>query len=56
VHLIQLLERRNSALGEKEQREMVRSMLREKKFNEVYATWVQDVRARAYVELRDAPQ
>jgi peptidyl-prolyl cis-trans isomerase SurA len=56
VHLIQLIERRNSTVGEKEQREMVRSMLREKKFNETYATWVQDVRARAYVELRDPPQ
>jgi peptidyl-prolyl cis-trans isomerase SurA len=56
VHLIQLIERRNSTVGEKEQREMVRSMLREKKFNETYATWIQDVRARAYVELRDPPQ
>jgi peptidyl-prolyl cis-trans isomerase SurA len=56
VHLIQLLERRNATLGEREQREMVRSMLREKKFNEVYAAWAQEVRARAYVELREAPQ
>jgi peptidyl-prolyl cis-trans isomerase SurA len=56
VHLIQLIERRNAQLGEREQREMVRSMLREKKFNEVYATWVQDVRGRAYVELREEPQ
>lgn len=56
VHLIQLLERRNSTLGEREQREMIRSMLREKKFGEVYATWAQDVRGRAYVELREAPQ
>lgn len=56
VHLIQLLERRTTTLGEREQREMIRSMLREKKFGEVYATWAQDVRARAYVELREAPQ
>jgi peptidyl-prolyl cis-trans isomerase SurA len=56
VHLIQLLERRNATLGEREQREMVRSMLREKKFTEVYAAWAQEVRARAYVELREAPQ
>lgn len=56
VHLIQLLERRNATLGEREQREMIRSMLREKKFAEVFATWAQDVRARAYVELREAPQ
>jgi peptidyl-prolyl cis-trans isomerase SurA len=56
VHLIQLMERRNATLGEREQREMVRSMLREKKFNEVYVAWAQEVRARAYVELREAPQ
>lgn len=56
VHLIQLIERRNTQLSEREQREMVRAMLREKKHSEVYATWVQEVRARAYVELREEPQ
>lgn len=56
VHLIQLMERRNVTLGDKEQREMVRNMMREKKFSEVYASWAHDVRARAYVELRDPPQ
>lgn len=56
VHLIQLLERRNTSLGEREQREMVRNMLREKKLDEAYVNWAQDVRARAYVELREAPQ
>ncbi|MDP3701213.1 MAG: peptidylprolyl isomerase [Hylemonella sp.] len=56
VHLIQLLERRNAALSEREQREMVRNVLREKKYGEVYDNWSRDVRARAYVELREAPQ
>jgi peptidyl-prolyl cis-trans isomerase SurA len=56
VHLIQLLERRNSTLGEREQREMIRNMLREKKFGDVYENWAKEVRARAYVELREAPQ
>lgn len=56
VHLIQLIERRDATLTERERREMVRNMLREKKFNEVYVTWAQDVRAKAYVELREAPQ
>src|SRR5574343_784007 len=50
VHLIQLQERRNTTLGEREQREMVRSMLRQKKLTEAYDIWVRDVRARAYVE------
>ncbi|MFZ5565587.1 MAG: peptidylprolyl isomerase [Pseudomonadota bacterium] len=56
VHLIQLLERRNAALSEREQRELVRGMLRERKTAEAYENWVRDVRARAYVELREAPQ
>ena len=56
VHLIQLLERRNAAITEREQREQVRNMLREKKIDEVFVTWAQEVRAKAYVELRDAPQ
>lgn len=56
VHLIQLLERRNTTLSEREQREMVRNMLREKKLDEAYANWVRDVRARAYVEMREPPQ
>jgi len=56
VHLIQLLERRNTTLGEREQREMVRNMLREKKLDEAFVNWAQDVRARAYVEMREPPQ
>jgi peptidyl-prolyl cis-trans isomerase SurA len=56
VHLIQLMERRNAPLGEREQREMVRGMLREKKLDETYTSWARDLRARAYVELRDPPQ
>jgi len=56
VHLIQLLERRNTTVSEREQREMVRNMLREKKLAETYESWARDVRARAYVEMRDPPQ
>lgn len=56
VHLIQLLERRTATLSEREQRELVRNMLREKRFGEVYAAWIQEVRAKAYVELREPPQ
>ena len=56
VHLIQLLERRDAPVGPREQREMVRNMLREKKLEETYATWAQDVRARTYVEMREPPQ
>ena len=56
VHLIQLLERRQVALSQREQRDMVRDAVREKKIDEAHATWLQELRARAYVEYRDAPQ
>jgi peptidyl-prolyl cis-trans isomerase SurA len=50
------MERREVPLTVREQREMVRSQLREKKIDEMYAAWVEELRGRAYVELRDAPQ
>lgn len=55
VHLIQLMERRNTTLSAREQREIVRNMVREKKLEEAFVTWAQDVRGRAYVEFREAP-
>ena len=33
-----------------------RNALREKKLDEAYAAWVEDVRGRAYVEMREPPQ
>ena len=54
MHLIQLSERRTVPMTEREQREAIRSQLREKKLDEAYIVWAQDVRGRAYVELRDA--
>jgi peptidyl-prolyl cis-trans isomerase SurA len=56
VHLIQLLERRTSKLSEREQREAARNALREKKLDEAYERWAQEVRGRAYVEFREPPQ
>jgi peptidyl-prolyl cis-trans isomerase SurA len=56
VHLIQLMERRETTLSPREQREIVRNLVREKKLEEAYTTWAQDVRSRAYVEYREAPQ
>ena len=56
VHLIQLMERRDAPLSLREQREAVRSMLREKKLDETYMNWAQDLRGRAYVEMREPPQ
>lgn len=56
VHLIQVLERRSVALDAKQLREQARAALRERKFDEAYADWVREVRGRAYVEFREAPQ
>jgi peptidyl-prolyl cis-trans isomerase SurA len=56
VHLLQVVQRRQAALSPREQRDMVREILREKKQADAYAVWVQELRGRAYVEMREAPQ
>ena len=56
VHLIQVTERREQPVDRKQQREMARNMLREQKYTAAYEEWSRDVRARAYVELREAAQ
>ena len=56
VHLIQVLERRQVVLDVKQQREQARNVLREQKFEDAYLDWVRDLRGRAYIEMRDAPQ
>jgi peptidyl-prolyl cis-trans isomerase SurA len=56
VHLIQVQERRERKMSEREQREAARGALREKKLDEAFINWAQDIRARAYVELRQPAQ
>ncbi len=56
VHLIQVLARRDAPISEREMRESARNMLRQRKFDETYEQWAQEVRGRAYVEYRDPPQ
>ena len=56
VHLIQVLERRQVALDAKQVREQARNVLREQKFDDAYAEWAKDLRARAYIEMREPPQ
>ncbi|MDR6534584.1 peptidylprolyl isomerase [Variovorax soli] len=56
VHLIQVVARRDAKLSQAEQREAARAVLREKKLEEAYETWAQELRTRAYVEYREAPQ
>ena len=56
VHLIQVLERRETALEPKQLREQARNQLREQKFEQAYLEWTKELRARAYLELREPPQ
>jgi peptidyl-prolyl cis-trans isomerase SurA len=55
VHLIQVVERRQQSLDAKQQREQARNVLREQKFEEAYLEWLRDLRARAYIEMREPP-
>lgn len=55
LHLIQLLERRKASLDPAQQRAAVRTLLQDKKYEQAYRTWAQDIRARAYIELREPP-
>lgn len=56
VHLIQVTERRQVTLDAKQLREQARNELREQKFEVAYDEWLRDLRARAYVEMREPPQ
>jgi peptidyl-prolyl cis-trans isomerase SurA len=55
VHLIQVMERRSTTLDARQLREQVREGLREKKFEAAFEEWLRELRARAYIELREPP-
>jgi len=55
VHLIQVMDRRQVTLDVKQQREQARNVLRERKFDEAFDEWLRELRARAYIEMREAP-
>lgn len=55
VHLIQLIERREVQLSDAQRREAARAVLRERRFESAYEDWARELRAAAYVEMRDAP-
>lgn len=56
VHLIEVLERRTTERSEREQREVIRGVLRQRKAAEDYEEWARDLRAKAYVEYRAIAQ
>jgi peptidyl-prolyl cis-trans isomerase SurA len=56
IHLIQVVDRRQTTLDNKQLREQARNILREQKFEAAFSEWLRDLRGRAYIELRDPPQ
>jgi peptidyl-prolyl cis-trans isomerase SurA len=55
LHLIQVVDRRDVSLDLKQVREQARNALREQKFEDAYAEWARELRARAYIEMREPP-
>jgi peptidyl-prolyl cis-trans isomerase SurA len=55
VHLIEVVDRRDTTLDAKQLREQARVAVREQKFEEAYLEWTKELRGRAYVEMRDPP-
>ena len=55
VHLIQVLDRRETTIDPKQLREQATNALKEQKFDPAYAEWVADLRAKAFIEYRDPP-
>ncbi len=55
VHLIQVLDRRETTVEPKQLREQATNALKEQKFDPAYAEWVADLRAKAFIEYREAP-
>lgn len=55
MHLIQVVDRREVSLDLKQVREQARNALREQKFEDAYEEWARELRARAYIEMREPP-
>ena len=55
VHLIQLIERKQAPISQKDRRENAKKQMQEKKFEESYTTWERELRGRAFIEYRDPP-
>jgi peptidyl-prolyl cis-trans isomerase SurA len=56
VHLIQVVERRTVAADPRQLREQARTALREQKYESAYKEWAEELRSRAYIEMREPPQ
>lgn len=56
VHLVQLLDRRTADMTQEQQIQAARNILRQQKAEEALRKWESEVRAQAYVEMREAPR
>lgn len=56
VHLIEVVERRRVPVDRRQLREAARNAAREQKYEPAYEEWARDIRARAYVEMREPPR
>ena len=56
LHLIQVMERRDTQVDPKQLREQARAALRERKYEDAHSEWLREIRARAYIEMREPPQ
>lgn len=53
VHMIQVLERRQVELEPKQLREQARVALRERRYEDAYKDWLKELRANAFIEMRE---
>jgi peptidyl-prolyl cis-trans isomerase SurA len=56
VHLMQVLERRAVPAEPRQLREQARNALKEQKYDAAFTEWAEELRARAYIEMREPPQ
>ncbi|MBQ0960578.1 peptidylprolyl isomerase [Ideonella sp. 4Y11] len=56
VHLLQVTDRRQVPVDIRQLREQARNALREQKYESAYTEWIDELRARAYIEMREPPQ
>jgi len=55
VALLRIDDRRQQVLTADQQRQLARSILRQRKVQEAFDTWAREVRGRAWIEYRNAP-
>lgn len=55
LHIVQVLERRETKIEPRQVREQARAQIRERKFEESYKEWIADLRSKAFIEVREAP-